>query len=290
MWDIDCDKKETLKLSRLLDKCCHVLHPNMVFPKEHPGYVHSHHRNIARFLVLLQQKQTGNITLSQIDAITGTQWRRFLLSGPTGIPSAAPTTFEAWLLSGRRSPMSRALLDDIKNFESRRSPMSPALLEDIQNFDSQDLSRIVSPVTPVVQISLARPSAPIFDQVEHSCLGEEAKTLALALPSPSLCNATSVLQLSTVVDQLPATVSPVSTSPSATIPTVPSACNSTSLSRMTTSPTSPIAALYSDWGGATAGIVDGFDSPAQGTLMDPSRVLSQQAVEYPTTSRMVFCK
>ena len=244
----------------------------MVFPKEHPGYVHSHHRNIARFLVLLQQKQTGNITLSQIDAITGTQWRRFLLSGPTGIPSAAPTTFEAWLLSGRRSPM------------------SPALLEDIQNFDSQDLSRIVSPVTPVVQISLARPPAPIFDQVEHSCLGEEAKTLALALPSPSLCNATSVLQLSTVVDQLPATVSPVSTSPSATIPTVPSACNSTSLSRMTTSPTSPIAALYSDWGGATAGIVDGFDSPAQGTLMDPSRVLSQQAVEYPTTSRMVFCK
>ena len=142
----------------------------MVFPKEHPGYVHSHHRNIARFLVLLQQKQTGNITLSQIDAITGTQWRRFLLSGPTGIPSAAPTTFEAWLLSGRRSPM------------------SPALLEVIQNFDSQDLSRIVSPVTPVVQISLALPPAPIFDQVEHSCLGEEANTLAL--PSPSLCNAT----------------------------------------------------------------------------------------------------
>ena len=108
----------------------------MVFPKEHPGYVHSHHRNIARFLVLLQQKQTGNITLSQLDAITGTQWRRFLLSGPTGIPSAAPTTFEAWLLSSRRSPMSRALL------------------EDIQNFDSQDLSRKVSPVTPVVQMSI----------------------------------------------------------------------------------------------------------------------------------------
>ena len=139
VWGIDCGKKETFKLSSLLDKCWHVLHPNMVFPNEHPPYVHCKHHNIARVLALLQLKHPArNITLSQIDAITEGEWQSFLFAGYyTGIPSVdpfeawllsgrRPTTFEAWLLSGRRSPMSRALLDDIKNFESRRSPMSPA--------------------------------------------------------------------------------------------------------------------------------------------------------------------
>ena len=133
VWGIDCGRKETFKLSSLLDKCWHVLHPNMVFPND---FVQDRHRNIARFLVLLQLKHpTRNITLSQIDGITEGEWQSFLFAGYTGIPSVDP--FEAWLLSGRRSPMSRALLDDIKNFESRRSPMSPALLDDIRSFDSR---------------------------------------------------------------------------------------------------------------------------------------------------------